>query len=251
VRLEKRPTPWRCFQREPRIAEPGDFRDQLNPDLEYGNADFDVRHRFVFSYEYDLPFGKERSFGRDASGWLNKVIGDCQIAGITTASTGNWFTPTDIATDLSNSDGGGTVFGAARPDVVGNPNGKPCLPGTLFNTCACATNTTLGTFGNASRNIIRGPGFQNWDISFIKAIPVSEAMRFEFRAEFFNAFNHRNPLFSNPNNVEENIATEHGLDVTLANSGCSNGNPNSNCGFGFAQAARDPRFIQFALKFYF
>jgi hypothetical protein len=265
VRLEKRPTHGLQFQVSYTYSHAlddassaslgsqnqGDFRDQLNPDLEYGNADFDVRHRFVFSYEYDLPFGKERSFGRDASGWLNKVIGDWQIAGITTASTGNWFTPTDIATDLSNSDGGGTVFGAARPNVVGNPNGKPCLPGTLFNTCAFATNTTLGTFGNASRNIIRGPGFQNWDISFIKAIPVSEAMRFEFRAEFFNAFNHRNPLFSNPNNVEENIATEHGLDVTLANSGCSNGNPNSNCGFGFAQAARDPRFIQFALKFYF
>jgi len=229
----------------------GDFRDQRNPRLEYGSADFDVRHRFVFSYMYELPFGKGKRFGGNASGWLNQLIGNWQIAGITTASTGNWFTPTDIATNLANSDGGGTVFNAARPNVIGDPNGKPCLRGTLFNTCAFATSTTLGTFGNARRNIIRGPGFQNWDISFFKTIPLREQMRFEFRAEFFNAFNHYNPQFSNPNNIEENIATEHGLDLTPADSGCSNGNPNSNCGFGFAQAARDPRFVQFALKFYF
>lgn len=229
----------------------GDFRDQRNPGLEYGNADFDVRHRFVFSYIYELPFGKGKMFGGNASGVLDKIIGNWQVAGITTASTGNWFTPTDIETDLSNSDGGGTVFGAARPNVVGDPNGKHCLPGTLFNTCAFATNQTLGTFGNASRNIIRGPGFQNWDISIYKTIPLRETMSLEFRAEFFNAFNHLNPLFSNPNNVEENIATEHGQDVGVADSGCSNGNPNSNCAFGFAQAARDPRLIQFALKFSF
>jgi len=229
----------------------GDFRDQRNPRLEYGNADFDVRHRFVFSYTYELPFGKGKRFGGNASGLLNQIFGNWQIAGIATASTGNWFTPTDIETNLANSDGGGTVFNAARPNVVGDPNGKPCVPGTLFNTCAFATNQTLGTFGNAGRNIIRGPGFQNWDISIFKSIPIREQMRFEFRAEFFNAFNHYNPQFSNPNNIEENIATEHGQDLTPVDSGCSNGNPNANCGFGFAQAARDPRLIQFALKFYF
>ena len=229
----------------------GDFRDQTKPNLEYGNADFDVRHRFVFSYMYELPFGKGKMFGGNASGVLNHIIGGWQIAGITTASTGNWFTPTDIETDLSNSDGGGTVFNSARPNVVGNPNGSPCLKGTLFNTCAFATNTIAGSSGNAGRNIIRGPGFQNWDISIFKTFRIREQMGLEFRAEFFNAWNHFNPLFSNPNNIEENVATEHGQNVGLADSGCSNGNPNSNCAFGFAQSARDPRLIQFALKFSF
>ena len=212
----------------------GDFRLQNDPRLEYGNADFDVRHRFVFSYSYELPFGKGRWIGGNASGVLNRIIGDWQMAGITTASAGNWFTPTDIVTNLSNSDGGGFVFNASRPNVVGNPNGHRCVTGTLFNTCAFASNTVFGTFGDAGRNIIRGPGFQNWDISIFKIFPVTEARRLEFRAEFFNAFNHLNPEFSNPNTISENIATE-------------NGSP----GFGFAQAARDPRFIQFALKFYF
>ena len=229
----------------------GDFRLQNDPRLEYGNADFDVRHRFVLSYAYLLPFGKGQAFGGGAHGVLNQVIGGWQVAGITTASTGNWFTPTDLATNLSNSDGGGTVFNVSRPNVVGNPNGKHCLPGTLFNTCAFVTNAQLGTFGDAGRNIIQGPGFQNWDMSLFKIFPITENKRLEFRAEFFNAFNHLNPQFANPNNIEANIATQHGLDETAAESGCSNGNPNSNCAFGFAQAARDPRFIQFALKFYF
>ncbi len=212
----------------------GDFRLQTDPRLEYGNADFDVRHRFVLSYAYELPFGKGHAIGGGASGAWNQVIGGWQVAGITTASTGQWFTPTDIATDLSNSDGGGTVANVSRPNVVGNPNGHPCVSGTLFNTCAFATNTIRGFYGDAGRNIIRGPGFQNWDISLFKKFPISENKQFEFRAEFFNAFNHLNPEFSNYNGFVENIATE-------------NGSP----GFGFAQAARDPRFIQFALKFYF
>ncbi len=212
----------------------GDFRFQNDPLLEYGNADFDVRHRFVLSTEYELPFGRDQLIGGNASGFLNQLIGNWQVAGIITASTGNWFTPTDIVTNLSNSDGGGDVFNVARPNVVGNPNGTPCIPGTLFNTCAFASNTVLGTFGDAGRNIIRGPGFQNWDISLFKTFPISERERVEFRTEFFNAFNHVNPEFANPNNIQENIATENG-----------------SSGFGFAQAARDPRFIQFALKFYF
>lgn len=212
----------------------GDFQLQNDPRLEYGNADFDVRHRFVLSYAYELPFGKDKPFLGNASGALNQIVGGWQLAGITSASTGNWYTPTDISTDLSNSDGGGTVASAARPNVIGNPNGKPCVPGTLFNTCAFATNTIRGVFGNARRNIILGPGFQNWDISLFKTFPVNERSRLEFRAEFFNAFNHVNPDFADPNAFVENIATEHGSP-----------------GFGFAQAARDPRFIQFALKFYF
>jgi len=212
----------------------GDFRLQNDPRLEYGNADFDVRHRFVLSYAYELPFGKDKPIAGSASGVLNGIIGGWQVAGITSASTGNWFTPTDTTTNLSNSDGGGTVFNASRPNVVGNPNGKGCVAARLFNTCAFASNTIFGSFGNARRNIILGPGFQNWDISLFKTFDVNERSRFEFRAEFFNAFNHVNLEFADPNTTNENIATELG-----------------STGFGQAQAARDPRFIQFALKFYF
>jgi Carboxypeptidase regulatory-like domain/TonB dependent receptor len=265
VRFEKRPTHGLQFQAAYTWSHAlddassaslgsqnqGDFRLQTNPMLEYGNADFDVRQRFVLSYAYELPFGRNKPFGGNSSGVLNQIIGGWQVAGIVIATTGNWYTPTDISTNLSTSDGGGEVANASRPNVVGNPNGHPCVPGTLFNTCAFATNTVVGAFGDAGRNIIQGPGTQNWDISLFKFFPIREQMHLEFRAEFFNAFNHYDPEFDNPGSFNTNIATQHGLDETAAETGCTNGNPNSNCGFGFAQAAHDPRLIQFALKFYF
>jgi hypothetical protein len=214
----------------------GDFRDQRFPSLEYGNSDFDVRHRFVISYIYQLPFGNGKRFGGDATGLKNQIIGNWQVAGITTASTGNWFTITDAVSNVSSSDGGGGVgFFAVRPNVVGNPNGKPCIPGTAFNTCAFVDNTIPFTFGNAGRNIVRGPGFQNWDFSVFKLFPIREQMRVEFRAEFFNIWNHVNPLFEPQGQIsEEPVPLEFGTPQ-----------------FGLVQGARDSRFIQFALKFYF
>jgi Carboxypeptidase regulatory-like domain/TonB dependent receptor len=214
----------------------GDFRYQQAPWLEYGDSDFDIRHRFVINYAYELPFGHGKMFGSNARGALNQIIGNWQVAGIVTAQTGNWFTITDSVTNVSTADGGGVVgFYEVRPNLVGNPNGKPCVPGTLFNTCAFANNSTFFTFGNAGRNIVRGPGLQDWDFSIFKTFPVREQMRFEFRAEFFNIWNHVNPLLGPAGAIsEEPQAVEFGTPQ-----------------FGFPIAARDPRFIQFALKFYF
>jgi hypothetical protein len=214
----------------------GDFRDQRYPYLEYGNSDFDVRHRFVFSYIYQLPFGQGKKFGGDASGLKNQIIGNWQVSGITTASTGNWFTVTDAISNFSTSDGGGGVgFFEVRPNLVGNPSATPCLPGTVFNTCAFADNMIPFTYGTAGRNIVRGPGFQNWDLSIFKMFPVREQMRFEFRAEFFNIWNHVNPVFEPVGEIsEEPQPVEFGTPQ-----------------FGFPQGARDPRFVQLALKFYF
>jgi hypothetical protein len=214
----------------------GDFRDQFAPWWEYGNSDFDIRHRFVVNYAYELPFGQGKMFGANARGVMNQIIGNWQVAGIVTAQTGNWFTITDAVTNVSTADGGGVVgYYEVRPNLVGNPNAKPCVPGTLFNTCAFANNTTFFTFGNAGRNIVRGPGLQDWDFSIFKTFPVREQMRFEFRTEFFNIWNHVNPLLGPPGAIsEEPQAVEFGTPQ-----------------FGYAIAARDPRFIQFALKFYF
>ncbi|HUO35074.1 MAG TPA: TonB-dependent receptor [Candidatus Acidoferrum sp.] len=214
----------------------GDFRDQRYPFLEYGNSDFDVRHRIVISYIYQLPFGSGKRFGGNATGLENQIIGNWQVAGITTASTGNWFTITDSLSNVSTSDGGGGVaYYEVRPNVVGNPNGRPCVTGQIFNTCAFVDNTIPFTFGNAGRNIVRGPGFQNWDLSIFKTFPVHEQTRFEFRAEFFNIWNHENPLFESIGQIgEEPQPLEFGTPQ-----------------FGYPLAARDPRFVQFALKFYF
>ncbi len=214
----------------------GDFRNELYPQLEYANADFDVRQRFVASYAYELPFGRGKAFAGHAAGVLNGIIGNWQVSGITSAQTGNWFTITDSITNVSTSDGGGTVgFYEVRPNLAGNPNAKPCAPGTLFNTCAFVDNSTFFTFGNAGRNIVRGPGMQDWDFTLFKLFPIREQMHAEFRADFFNIWNHVNPLLGPVGAIsEEPTAVEFGTPQ-----------------FGQAVAARDPRFIQLAAKFYF
>ena len=213
----------------------GDFQDQRFPNTNYANADFDVRHRFVLSYIYDLPFGRGRLLARDAHGLVNQIIGNWQLAGVFSAATGNYYTATSI-NDITGGDCGGTVgYYCSRPNLVGNPNAAPCVPGTLFNTCAFEDNTDLGTFGNAGRNIIKGPGYKTWDTSLVKQFPISEQKRFEFRAEFFNVLNHVNYLFGQFGAISaEPTPLEFG-----------------QAGFGFPLAARAPRQIQVALKFYF
>ncbi len=230
----------------------GDFQDQRYPNQNYGNADFDVRQRFVFSYIYDLPFGRGHALAKGASGVANQILGNWQLSGVFTATTGNYYTATDPISVANTPENGGTVATGTRPALVGNPNAKPCVRGTLFNTCAFADNNIIpgiipaGTFGDAPRNNILGPGARTWDTSLVKQFPISEQKHFEFRAEFFNILNHVNYLFGQWGAISP-PATALTYDSSNVN---TPSNPNASA-FGHALAARDPRQIQFALKFYF
>ena len=204
----------------------GDFRYFKDPQAEYGNSDFDIRHRFVFSYLYELPIGHGKRLFSDASGVANQIIGGWQVGGITSVSAGNWFTILDD-NGVANSDG------QQRPDLIGDPRAAPCVPNTSFNTCAFA-DPAAGSFGNVSRNSVQGPGYQIWDFSLFKNFPVTETTKLEFRAEFFNVFNHPNLQFAKS-------GPQNSINTTTF------GTPE----FGFLTAARDPRQIQLALKFSF
>lgn len=205
------------------------FRWIAHPEWEHGNLDFDVRQRFVANYIWDLPIGTGKVLAGNTSAALNRVVGGWQISGITMISTGTYYTISDANGNFSNSDG------QQRPDVVAGQsvNGKPCVPGTVFNTCAFM-DPAYGSFGNAGQNIVRGPGLQNWDLSILKQIPIKESMHIEFRAEMFNLANHANFLFAKPGPQNSNNATVFGTPS-----------------FGYATAARLPRQIQFGLKFYY
>ena len=209
-----------------------DFRDFRHPEREFGNSDFGVRHRFVLSYIYELPFGHGKKFAGDATGALNHAIGGWQLAGITSVSSGNYFTVLDGSNNFSNSDGGAGGV-SQRPDQIGDPNGPHCLPGTFFNTCAFQ-DPPFGSFGNVGRNTLKGPGYQIWDLSIFKNFQTSEKTKLEFRAELFNIANHTNFLLSKSGPQESNNSTVFGSDQ-----------------FGILTAARPPRQIQFALKFSF
>ena len=205
------------------------FRWSDYPQWEHGNLDFDIRQRLVFNYIWELPYGHGRHFGADAPQWLNAALGGWEFSGVTTFSDGTWYTVTDANANFANSDG------QQRPDSVPGqkPNGTPCVPGTFFNTCAF-TDPAYGSFGNVGQNTVRGPGLQEWDTSFQKEFAAGEKRRFEFRAEMFNIFNHANFLFAQPGPQNANNATVYGTPS-----------------FGYVTAARAPRQVQFALKFYY
>lgn len=196
---------------------------------EYGNLDFDNRHRFTTGYSWDLPIGTGMTLAGNASKPLDYLIGHWQLSGIATLSSGTWYTVTDSNANFANSDG------QQRPDFVPGQkaSGKPCVAGTEFNTCAFQ-DPALGSFGDVSLNTVNGPGEKNWDISVLKTIPINEARRFELRGEFYNALNHPNFLFAAPGPQNSNNATTFG-----------------STNFGIVTAARDPRLIQVGLKFYY
>ncbi len=208
----------------------GDFRDFRHPELEYGNSDTDLRHRFVFSALYPLPFGAGKRFFPNASRPIDLVAGHWQLGGIATFATGNWYTATDAVSFANVPDGGGNVGSSQRPDYAGNPNGKPCLAGTAFNTCAFK-DPQPGSFGTVNRNTIQGAGTENIDLSVFKLIKFTERAGLEFRSEFFNLFNHYNPLFAP-------AAASATVGATVRDTP----------GFGFVTAAQPPRQIQLSLK---
>ncbi len=195
----------------------------------YGRSAFDRRHRFVFSYVYDLP--TPGAHGAFVSG----VLGGWSVAGDTTLQSGQALTVTD--TNANN------VYGITtdRAEIVPNC-GLPINPGSVehklnnyFNTACFATppvigNDGIGTaFGNSPVGVGNGPDQANTDIAIIKRTPIPrlrEGTNLEFRAEFFNAFN--TPQFSNPDNAYS--------DTTFGQ---------------ITSTAVNPRFIQLALKLNF
>jgi Carboxypeptidase regulatory-like domain/TonB dependent receptor len=152
---------------------------------EYGPSDFNVPQRFVASILYILPFGKGQRF-LNHGGAVNQIVGGWQLSTITTLQSG-------MPVDTSAWDSGGTNFisNATRLNCV--PGVNPVLPGNNQNAwfnAAAFTNTAAGTFGNCSRNDLRGPWLGNEDVSIVKYFRLAEKKTLEFRTEMFNAPNH-------------------------------------------------------------
>ncbi|HEX8268217.1 MAG TPA: carboxypeptidase regulatory-like domain-containing protein [Pyrinomonadaceae bacterium] len=168
---------------------PQDIRNILQ--TERGLSDFDRRHQFNGSFNYELPFGRGRQFFTDASGLSEALFGGWQLNAIVSLLSGRPFTPQYSAADVTSQ----------RPDIVGDPYAN--IPaGLLFNPAAfrrpTATNGETDLLGNAGRNILTGPSFKSVDLSLIKNIRLRERTKLQLRAESFNVFNHPNfqiPVF--------------------------------------------------------
>ena len=190
---------------------------------DYGWSPYDRTQVFTADWNYELPWLKSRT------GFVKYALAGWQFSGILSIANGLPFNESDSTVGLDP--GGLGFFGSsqagARSDQVCNPNaGAPHTLTQWFNT-ACFANVPTGQVrpGNAGRNTIRGPGYQNWDMSGFKNFRFTETSYLQFRAEFFNIFNHAN--WSNLSATR--LATNYG-QIT---------------------AARDPRIIQLAMKLYF
>lgn len=172
-------------------ADPNFAQNQHNLGAEWGNSSFDIRNRLTTAAVIQLPNGNP---------WTRNT----EFRQILTVQGGQPFTPL-LTFDNSNTGntGAATNAGSDRPNVVGNFNSGSCpnpsggapfpvgTPQCWFNTSAFAIPQPY-TFGNAGRNIVRGPGFASFDLSLVRSFNITEGKRLSLEAEAFNLFNRAN-----------------------------------------------------------
>jgi len=213
--------------------------DVNNMKAERGPSSFDIRHRSVITFVIDVPVGP----GHRLFGWnngLNKqVFGGWQISGTTTLQTGAPFTVFNNQRDFS----GFNQFND-RPDVVGtgrlSQNNRNV--DAAFDTTYFSATPPTGRVGTSGRNQYYGPGLQNYNFAAAKSFKFTEQVGLQFRAEFFNLFNHTN--FANPQNNQSN-ANFGKITATVGSATATAvGTTGGVVGGG-------PRVIQFSLRLQF
>jgi hypothetical protein len=211
----------------------------IDPRRSRSLSNFDARHRIVFSYYWELPF-------HNYTGATGKLLNGWALSGITTFQTGFPIRIQSAADnelmysfdfELPGEPNQIAPFRTMRPQSNGNyffdPNSftenasdssqPPCSAGASFG---CYDPTLFGSLGNARRTVCCGPHISQTDFAILKTIPLTETKHLDFRAEFFNLFNHTQ--FFTPD-----------------------GNTSDGAQFGQVTQARDPRLMQFAVKLYF
>jgi hypothetical protein len=222
-----------------------------NPKLDYGNTAFDARQRLVIGYYYQIP--SIRHF--QSMAWMPSRITDgWTVGGITTFQSGF---PLDVvdgnltsllssqfdisdngAIDVPSLTGKITYFNPrngnnAQPETACAAAGTPAATVSArfwFSPGAFTCESTPGVLGNAGRNILRGPGINNWDFELFKDTRITESTKLELRIEFYNAMNHAQ---FDPNSVITDISDSRFGQVTNV------------------RPSNPTRLIQLAAKFYF
>jgi hypothetical protein len=197
------------------------WQNTYDPEAEWGPAFHDVRHNFIFSSTYELPFGRGKTFGSDWSGPVNAILGGWRVGGIFQTRSGLPITVIDgRARSLQGE------RGSERPNCVGDPHPSDQSI-THWLDISAFQMVPLGTFGNCSVGVARAPGYTNIDLMLSKRIEVQGTKYAEFRLEAFNALNH--PSFGPP-----------GRDISVPDT------------FGLiTNTVSAPRVIELVFKFYF
>jgi len=210
---------------EDQASNVGDEVNPIDPALSKALSSFDIKHNFVVSYSYEIPF--ERLFRgphRLTEGW--------QLSGITHFSTGFPVTLVNYGDNslLGTEPNGINNYGVDEPDYTGAPldlNSNPRNGQPYFNAAAFAENA-LGEPGTAKRRFFYGPGMDNFDMALLKNVQLTESKSLQFRIEGFNVFNHAQ--FFGPQAVDGNIDSST---------------------FGDVISVAAPRLVQVGAKFFF
>ncbi|MGC1088831.1 MAG: hypothetical protein WA894_10380, partial [Candidatus Acidiferrum sp.] len=201
--------------------------------LDWAPSQIDLKNNFTASVIYDLPFGRGKRFGSDWNNMADSLLGGWQVTLIEKISSGFAFPLIDSLDNSGvgsgngfNTGGNGNNFN--RPDQVAGCNPYANQTKVQYINPACFTQPATGELGNASRVPVFGPDFVNTDFSVIKQFKLPwESMGLNFRAEFFNLFNHAQ--FGQPDN-----------DINVSN------------GFGAVNSTvNNPRLVQLGLKLTF
>jgi hypothetical protein len=163
-------------------------------EVEHGNSDLDVRHRFILTANYEIPFGKS------LKGSKRLLLRGWQINGIAVYQTG---LPFGIVNAYPLSNTGVAASQSDRPNRI--KDGRLANPtlNEYFDTSAFVPQP-FGTMGNSGRNILFGPSFKKVDFSLFKQFDLRESWRLQFRAECYNISN--TPSFAAPNNYLGNYS---------------------------------------------
>jgi hypothetical protein len=193
------------------------FLDPFDPDVDYGYADFDIRHRFVSSVTWGVPTV------RDARGLFNHLLNGWEITGIFTARTGTPFSIFDCTNSIFAespcmrviSNGPLAFNNKVSPgdaNVIDSPNRYKFVdlsgltPGTFQNPITGGNEPGPFPSNMTARNAFRGPGFWNLDAGLYKNFKVTERVNLQFRFEAYNVFNHANAfvIYGFPDNEISN-----------------------------------------------
>jgi len=212
---------------EDQSSNVGEAVNPFDPALSKALSAFDVKHNFVVSYTYRIPF--EELFHK-----RNRLTEGWEVSGITRFSSGLPVTLINYGDNslIGAEPNGINNFGIDLPDYNGAPldiNKNPRNGQPYFNPADFSENA-LGTPGNAKRRFFYGPGLNNFDMAILKNVRLTEVKSLQFRLEGFNAFNHAQ--FFGPQSVDGNIGD---LGTT----------------FGQVVSVQPPRLVQLGAKFFF
>jgi hypothetical protein len=234
------------------FSQSANINSSLCMECQYGPTSFNRPQRLSVNYSYDLPFGK------GSQGITNKLIAGWNVSGVTIAQSGDALT--FYSEQAGNAFGTSTnsyLTGLATPDFaptfsnanVKTPGGTKANLGAYFNMAAFTTpgavafgDATATGYGDTGVGGVNGPGQFNWDISILKNTQITERVRMQFRADFYNAFNHTQ--FSDPGSGA--FGSAGFINVTpFADTG---GSPIND---EITHDNVNPRLIQFGVHFFF